>query len=85
MDSVYQIVNINDRYYADIDLFSEEYDVYDSEKNDTVGTYWEIEKKDLFEKIIKQILTFNFEYDNMVLEINGGTKNDRKTTDCKLH
>ena len=74
MDGVYQTVSINDRYSADINIFSEEYDVYDYKENKTIGTYWEIEKKDLFEKIIDQVLTFNLEYDNMVLETNGGTK-----------
>lgn len=53
LDSVYQTVSINDRYYADINLFSETYDVYDCEINDTIGTYYEIEKKDLFEEILK--------------------------------
>ena len=53
MDSVYQMVSINDRYGADINIFSEEYDVYDYEENKTMGTYWETEKKDLFEKIIE--------------------------------
>ena len=53
LDSVYQIISINDRYYADINLFYEEYEVYDCDKNESIGTYWEIEKKDLFEEIIK--------------------------------
>lgn len=53
MDSVYQMVSINDRYSADINIFSEEYNVYDYKENKTIGTYWEIEKKDLFEKIIE--------------------------------
>lgn len=53
LDSVYQTVSINDRYYADINLFFETYDVYDCEINDTIGTYYEIEKKDLFEEILK--------------------------------
>ena len=52
MDSVYQTVSINDRYGADVNIFSEEYDVYDYKENKTIGTYWEIEKKDLFEKIL---------------------------------
>ena len=52
LESVYQSISINDRYYADINLFSEEYDVYDCEENDTIGTYWYIEKKELFEEIL---------------------------------
>ena len=53
MDNVYQMVSINNRYGADVNIFSEEYDVYDYKENKTIGTYWEIEKKDLFEKIIE--------------------------------
>lgn len=52
LESVYQSVSINDRYYADINLFSEEYDVYDCEENETIGTYWYLEKKELFEEIL---------------------------------
>ena len=51
LDSVYQTVSINDRYSADINIFSEEYDVYDYEENETVGTYWYIEKNELFEEM----------------------------------
>ena len=53
LDSVYQIVDINDKYSADINIFSEEYDVYDYEKSETIGTYWYTEKKELFEEILK--------------------------------
>lgn len=52
LDSVYQTVSINDRYSADVNIFSEEYDVYDYKENETIGTYWYIEKKELFEEIL---------------------------------
>lgn len=51
LDSVYQTIDINNRYGADINLFSEEYDVYDYEENETVGTFWQIEKSELLKEI----------------------------------
>lgn len=51
MESVYQIVDINDRYFADINIFSESYEIYDSEKNESVCTDYTIEKKDVLEAI----------------------------------
>ena len=51
MESVYQIVDINDRYFADINIFSESYEIYDSEKNESVYTDYTIEKKDVLEAI----------------------------------
>ena len=53
LDSVYQIIDINNRYSADINLFSEEFDVYDYEENKDIGTFYEIEKEDLLEEILK--------------------------------
>ena len=47
LESVYQTVNINDRYCADINIFNEEYDIYDFIENETVGTDYAISKKDL--------------------------------------
>ena len=52
LDSVYQMININNRYGADINLFSEEYDVYDYEENEIIGTYWYIEKNELLKEIL---------------------------------
>ena len=51
LESVYQTVDIDDRYYADINIFQEEYDIYDSEKGETIGTDYALEKKylDIFE------------------------------------
>lgn len=51
LESVYQIVDINDKYSADINIFSEEYDVYDYEENETIGTFWQIEKSELLKEI----------------------------------
>lgn len=51
LDSVYQTISINDRYYADINLFSEEYEVYDCNKNETIGTCWYLEKDELLKEI----------------------------------
>lgn len=51
MDSVYQSVSINNRYCADVNLFSEEYDVYDNKENETIGTYWYLEKNELLKEI----------------------------------
>lgn len=52
-EAVYQYKDINDRYSADINIFSDTYEVYDSEKNKTIGEYCEIEVKDLLKEIEK--------------------------------
>ena len=51
MESVYQTVDINDRYFADINIFSESYEIYDSEKNETVCTDYTIEKQEVLKAI----------------------------------
>lgn len=51
LESVFQIVDIDDRYFADINIFSESYEIYDSEKNESVCTDYTIEKKDVLEAI----------------------------------
>ena len=51
LESVYQTIDINDRYYADINIFQEEYDIYDSVKNETIGCDYVIEKKDALENL----------------------------------
>ena len=53
LDSLMQTVNINDRYYADVDLLSEIYSVYDYEIDDYVGEFYSIEKSELIEEIKK--------------------------------
>lgn len=51
LESVYQTVDIDNRYYADINIFQEEYDIYDSVENDTIGCDYAIEKKDVLENL----------------------------------
>jgi hypothetical protein len=53
LDSVYQIVNIDidNRYYADINIFAEEYEIYDSIKGETIDTDYTIEKDDILNKL----------------------------------
>ncbi len=53
LDSVYQTISITDKYSADINIFSEEYSVYDYEENKDLGYFYEIEKEDLLEEILK--------------------------------
>lgn len=54
MESTTQIKDINGRYGADIELFSEVYSVYDYEKGETVGDgFYQIEVADLLEEIAK--------------------------------
>jgi hypothetical protein len=51
LDSVYQTISINDRYYADINIFAEEYEIYDSIKGETIDTDYTIEKDDILNKL----------------------------------
>ena len=44
---------INDRYVADIELFSEGYNVYDYDTQEDVGTYYELELDDLRQVLLK--------------------------------
>lgn len=53
LDSVYQTISITDNYSADINIFSEEYSIYNYEENKDLGCFYEIEKKDLLEEILK--------------------------------
>ena len=54
LESVYQTIDINDRYSADINIFQEEYDVYDCVNGESVGTDYSLEKKylDIFKNDI---------------------------------
>ena len=54
LENVYQIVDINDKYSADINIFSEEYNVYNYEENKDVGYFYETDKKDLLKEILKR-------------------------------
>ena len=53
LESVMQHIDINDQYTADINLFSETYDVWDYINEQDVGTYYAIEKSDLLADIKK--------------------------------
>lgn len=53
-DAVYQSVDINDRYYADINIFSEGYTVYDSETGEDIGEFYEPEVEDLLKEIAER-------------------------------
>ena len=47
LESVTQSKPINDHLVADIDIFEETYAVYDTEKQEEVGYYYESEVEDL--------------------------------------
>ncbi len=53
-DERYESINVGDNMSADVSLFSDTYNVYDYEKQEDVGTYYEIEKADLLEAIRKE-------------------------------
>lgn len=46
---------VNSRYYADVNIFSELYSVYDSYNGEDVGEYYELEVKDLLQRIREEI------------------------------
>ena len=50
-ESLYQTVPINDRYSADVDLFSEGYTVYDYETGEDLGEFYEPDVEDLLKEI----------------------------------
>ncbi len=50
-DVVYQTIDINGRYSADVNMFSEGYTVYDYETREDVGEFYEIEVEDLLKEI----------------------------------
>lgn len=51
LESMTQHKDINDRYVADIDLFREGYTVYDTETQDDIGEFYELEVSDLLKNI----------------------------------
>ena len=55
LESTCQFVEITDRYCADINIFSETYDIYDMDEGETIGSDYAIEKKDVLENL-KEIL-----------------------------
>lgn len=50
-DGVYQYKSINDRYTADMNAFSEGFDVYDNEEGDDIGTCYAMELEDVLKWI----------------------------------
>lgn len=55
MESTTQSKPINDRFVADINIFSECYDVYDSEKGETIGEFCEIDVYDILFEIEEKV------------------------------
>lgn len=51
LESASQSKNINESMVADMSAFSEGYEVYDWEKQDEIGRYYELEVEDLLEEI----------------------------------
>lgn len=51
LESATQYISINDRYSADVSIFSEGYNVYDYENGEDVGEFYDIEKSDLLKSI----------------------------------
>lgn len=51
LDSAYQDVWIDERYTANVCIFAEGYDVYDTVDQKDVGEFYEIEKEDLLKEI----------------------------------
>ena len=63
LDSVYQTVDINNRYCADINIFREEYDVYDTEECNVICNTYGIEKKEVIAEITDiDLLKFKIKY-----------------------
>lgn len=50
-DDIYQYIDINDRYSADVNIFSEGYTVYDNEIGEDVGEFYEPEVEDLLKEL----------------------------------
>lgn len=53
LDSVIQCKHFGEHYVVDINIFSETYNVYDTDKCEDVGDFYEIEVSDLLESIAK--------------------------------
>lgn len=55
LESATQIKDVNDHMCADLNVFSELYNVYDYEKEEDVGSFYCLELEDLLEEIEKEI------------------------------
>ena len=51
LESTTQHVTVTDTIVADIDIFSEGYELYDYEKDEQIGSFYAIEIKDLLEEL----------------------------------
>lgn len=54
LESAYQSIEINDRFSADVNIFSECYSVYDYVIGEDVGEFYEIEKSELIDELEKR-------------------------------
>lgn len=51
LESATQMKEVNDHMVADVTIFSDSYNVYDYEKQEDVGSFYDIELEDLLEEI----------------------------------
>ena len=54
LESATQVKDVNEHMVADLNIFSESYNVYDYEKQEDVGDFYELELADLLEEIKNQ-------------------------------
>jgi hypothetical protein len=54
LESAIQVKDVNEHMVADLNIFSETYNVYDYEKQEDVGDFYELELADLLEEIKNQ-------------------------------
>lgn len=54
LKSAVQVKDVNEHMVADLNIFSESYNVYDYEKQEDVGNFYELELADLLEEIKNQ-------------------------------
>ena len=54
LESAIQVKDVNEHMVADLNIFSESYNVYDYEKQEDVGNFYEFELADLLEEIKNQ-------------------------------
>ena len=55
LDSAIQVKEVNDHMVADLNIFSELYNVYDYNKEEDVGSFYCLELEDLLEEIEKEL------------------------------
>jgi len=55
LESATQSINVNDRFSADVNIFSESYSVYDYVNGEDVGEFYEIEKSELIDELNKRM------------------------------